>query len=117
MINARCSKVTCRTTNADMMACRKLARYLKQWNFEMNPYYPGVQNTMVMNKHLTLLVHIDDVVLTYEMANEVMDQIKLLDKVHGKNDPLNATCSKLYEGFGMTIDYRKGVQPSHSMML
>ena len=95
--HARCSKKRCGTTNTALIAHKKLARYLKQWNFETNPCDPFLWNAMAMNKQLTLLFHADDVMLTHEMANGVTDQIKLLDEVHGENDPLNVTRSKLHE--------------------
>ena len=43
---------------------------------------------------------------THEMSSVVLEQIKLLDEVHGKNDPLTATRGKIHEHLGMTIDFR-----------
>ena len=36
-IYSKCSKIIYGTINAALMACRKLARYLKQWDFDINP--------------------------------------------------------------------------------
>ena len=94
------------TINAALMAYRKLARYLKKWNFEMNPWDPCVWNALVEGKQLTLLFHIDDVMLTHVLHNAVKECIKRLDDVCGKNDPLTVTRGKIHENLGMTIDFR-----------
>jgi len=44
------------------MAYKKLAKILRSWGLEMNPYDPCVWNRMVMGKQLTLMFHIDDVI-------------------------------------------------------
>ena len=89
------------------MAYRKLAWYLKQWGYEMNPYDPCVWNAVVMGKQITLLFHIDDVLLTHELANVVSEHIKLLDEVYGQKDLLTMTRGKVHEYLGMTIDFRQ----------
>ena len=50
---------------------------------------------MVFRQKITLLFHVDDVLLTHKSANIVTDHIKMLDRVHGQKDPLNVTREKV----------------------
>ena len=62
---------------------------------------------MVLRTQLTLMFHIDDVIMTHVFNNVVTDHIKLLDEKHGRNDPLSVTRRKSHEYLGMTLDFRK----------
>ena len=107
VICAKCSKIIYGTINAALMAYRKLARCLKEWGFEMNPYDPCVWNAIVEGEQTTLLFHVDDVLLTHKMASVVTEYIKRLDSTCGQNDPLAVTRGKIHEYLGMTLDFRR----------
>ena len=66
--------------NTALMAFKKLARYLKSWGYDMNPYNPCVWNKVVLGSQLTLLFHIDDMLMTHALASVVTEYIKLLDE-------------------------------------
>ena len=63
-------------------------------------------NTIVIGKQLKLLLYIDHAILIYAIANAVLDYIKLLDGVYGKNNLLTVIQGKIYKCLRMTIDFR-----------
>ena len=62
---------------------------------------------MVLEKQLTILFHIDDVMMRHKSTCIITDYIKLLDQKYGSNDPLIVTRRKIYEYLGMTLDFRQ----------
>ena len=58
---------------------------------------------MINEKHLTVIFHMDD--LTHLRSNNFTDHTKLLDEVHGSQDPLTVTRGKAHEHIVMTIDF------------
>ena len=70
------TKVTHGAMSAALMVRNKLAIFLKEWVFEMNPYDPFLQNVMIMKKKLPLLFHADDVMMAHSLSQVVTDQIK-----------------------------------------
>ena len=77
----------------------------------MNPYEPCAWNKMIQGTQLTVLFHIDDLMISHKLPQVVTEQIKLLDEVYGKHDPLTVTRGKIHEYLGITIDFslKRGV--------
>ena len=96
----------CGKMNAALMAHKKLARHLKRCGYEMNPYDPCVWNKMVLIKQLTLLFHVDDVLMNHESTRVITDHVKFLDQECGSNDPLTVTRGKVHECLGVTLNFR-----------
>ena len=59
-----------------------------------------------MGKQITLLFHIDDILLTHALPNIVSKHIKLLNGVHSQNNLLTVTRGKVHEHLGTIIDFR-----------
>ena len=60
-----------------------------------------------MKKQLTLLFHIDDLLLSHGKSHAVTNYIKLLDAACVKNDLLTMTRGKLHEHLVATLDFRE----------
>ena len=60
---------------------------------------------MVENSQLTVMFHVDNLIIACKMLNIVIDLIKLLDSVYGTQDPLTVTRRKVYEYLGITINF------------
>ena len=104
--HALCEKITHGTLNDVLMACKKLTRMLRSWGLEMNPHDPYAWNKIVMKKQLTLIFHIDDVMLNHLYPQVVTKHVKRLDGIHGQKDSLTVNIGLVYECLGMTIDFR-----------
>ena len=91
----KCNKIIYGTTNAALMAYRKLVRHLKKWNYVMTPCDSCAWNAEVLGGQITLLFHINNVLLTHAMGDIVTEHIKLLDKAHSINDLLTVTRGKV----------------------
>jgi len=59
---------------------------------------------MIEEKQMTVLFHIDDLMLAYLMPYIVTELIRLLDRVYGSQDPLTVTRGKIHKYLGITID-------------
>jgi len=105
VIYAICDHTIYGTLNAALLSYKKLARAFKEWELVMNPYDPCVWNVYVNKKQLTIIFHVDDLMLAHVMPVVVTEHIKLLDGVYGTNDPLTVTRGKVHEFVGMTIDF------------
>ena len=57
----------------------------------MNPYNLCVWNVYVKGKQLTILFHIDDLMISYVSSEVVMKYIKLLERKYGSKDLLIIT--------------------------
>ena len=66
---------------------------------------------MIEEKQMTVLFHIDDLMLAHLMPHIVTELIRLLDGVYGSQDPLTVTRGKIHEYLGITIDFslKRGV--------
>ena len=106
IVYVRATKIIYGTVKAAIKAYKKLARYLKSWGLEMNPYDPCVWNKLVDGNQLTLMFHIDDILLMHLLSQVVTEYIKKLDSRYSKNNPLIVTRGKLHEYLGMTLDFR-----------
>ena len=93
------------TVKAVLKAYKKLAKYLRSWGLEMNLYDPCTWNKIVDGEQLSLIFHIDDILLSHFSASVVTEHIKLLDGAYGTIDPLTMTRGKQHEYLGMTLDF------------
>jgi len=100
-----CKKAIYGTMNAALLAYKKLAKLFKVWGFVMNPYDPCVWNKEVRKFQLSILFHIDDLLISHRHPEVVMLFIKKLEKECGVKDPLTVTRGKLHEYLGMTVDF------------
>ena len=71
----------------------------------MNPYDPYVWNTCAKGKQLTILFHIDDLMMPYVSSEVVTKYIRLLEGEYSSKDLLTITWEKRYEYLGITIDF------------
>ena len=71
----------------------------------MNLCEPCAWNTIIENKQLATLFHLDDLMMAHMHLGVVAEHIKLLDSVHRANDPLTITRGKVHEFLGITIDF------------
>ena len=95
--------------NAALLAYKKLAKLFKEWSFVMNPYDPCVWNKMVGKYQMTIMFHIDDLLISHMKPETVTLYIKKLEQEYGKRDPLTITRGLVHEYLGMTFDFiRKG---------
>ena len=101
-----CSKAIYGTMNAALLAYKKLAKLFLVWGFVMNPYDPCVWNIMVGRDQMTIMFHIDDLLMSHKKAEIVTRYIKLLTEEYGKRDPLTVTRGLVHEYLGMTFDLR-----------
>jgi len=60
-----CNKAIYGTTNAALLAYRKLAKLFKSWGLIMNSYDPCFWNKDVNGEQLTIMFHIDDLLLAH----------------------------------------------------
>ena len=74
----------------------------------MNPYDPCVWNAVVKGKQITIMHHIDDLLMSHVNARVVTEFIAKLEREYGKRDPLTVLRGKVHEYLGMTIDFRTG---------
>ena len=101
-----CSKAIYGTMNAALLAYKKLAQLFRDWGFVMNLYDPCVWNLMVGTHQMTIMFHIDDLLMSHRRADVVTKYIKLLEQQYGKRDPLTVTRGLIHEYLGMTFDLR-----------
>ena len=60
-----CKKAIHGTMNAALLAYKKLAKLFKVWGFVMNPYDPCVCNKKLRKFQLSILFHIDDLMISH----------------------------------------------------
>ena len=61
----------------------------------------------VSGKQLTVMFHVDDVMLIHLLPQVVTEYVKKLDSVYGQKDPLVVTHRKVHEYLGITLDFRE----------
>jgi hypothetical protein len=110
VIYVLCKKAIYGTMNAALLAYKKLAKLFREWGFKMNPYDPCVWNKIVNGKQLTILFHIDDLMMSHKSPNIVTLYIRKLEREYATRDPLTVTRGKVHEYLGMTVDFRKKLQ-------
>ena len=60
----------------------------------MNTYGPSTWKVQVDTKKLTLMLNVDDMLLSHIKAKIVIECIKMLDRMYGLVDPLTETRGK-----------------------
>ena len=98
-------KVIYGNVKAALKTYKKLAGELKKMELTMNPYDPCVWNKDVDGKQLTVMFHIDDLLITHESDKVVTEFIEKLKGIYGQRDPLNVTRGKFHEYLGMSLDF------------
>jgi hypothetical protein len=114
VIYVLCKKAIYGTMNAALLAYKKLAKLFREWGFKMNPYDPCVWNKMVNGKQITIIFHIDDLMMSHKSPNIVTLYIRKLEKEYARRDPLTVMRGKLHEYLGMTVDFRVAKQVTFS---
>jgi len=91
--------------NAALLAYKKLAKLFQVWGFVMNPYNPCAWNKKIRKFQLSIIFHIDDLLISHRYADVVSLFIKKLEKEYSVKDPLTVTRGKLHEYLEMTVDF------------
>ena len=94
------------TMNAALLVYKKLAKLFLEWGFVMNPYDPCVWNKMVDGKQMTIMFHIDNLVMTHKLLHIVTLSIKKLKQQYVTREPLTVTKGLVQDYLGMTFDLR-----------
>jgi len=68
-----CNKAIYGTINAALLVYRKLAKLFKSWGLIMNPYDPWVWNKDVNGEQLTIMFHIDYLLLAHVQASIITE--------------------------------------------
>ena len=84
VIYVMCNKVTYGTMNAALLAYKKLANLLTDWGFVINPCDPCVWNKMIGKYQITIMFHIDDLLMSHVRAEIVTKYIEMLEEEYGK---------------------------------
>ena len=103
----KCDRAIYGTMNAALLAYKKLAKLFGEWDFVMNPYDPCVWNKPIGKHQMTIMFHIDDLLMAHMHPHIVTLFIKKLEHVYGKRDPLTITRGLVHEYLGMTFDLRE----------
>ena len=69
VLYVRCDKAIYGTMNAALLAYKKLAKLFTEWGFVMNPYDPCVWNKMVGNHQMSIMFHIDDLLMAHKKSH------------------------------------------------
>ena len=107
VLYVKCDRAIYGTMNAALLAYKKLAKLFAGWGFVMNPYDPCVWNKMVGKGQMTIMFHIDDLLMAHKHSHIVTLFIKKLEQVYGKRDPLTVMRGLVHEYLGMTFDLRE----------
>ena len=90
--------------NAALLAYKKLAKLFCEWGSVMNPYDPCVWNKMVGGKQMTIMFHIDDLLMAHLLPHIVTLFIKKLEREYATQDPLTVTRGLIHDYLGVTFD-------------
>ena len=71
----------------------------------MNTCDPCVWNVKEIEKQLTLLFHVDNLLLARVQPQAITNHVNLLDNLCGEKDLLTVTRGKMNECLGMTLDF------------
>ena len=71
----------------------------------MNLCDPCVWNRIDGDNQMTIMFHINDLMLCHVDSSITTKYIKLLDNIYGSKDPLTMTRGKIDKYLGMTIDF------------
>ena len=98
-------KGVCSTMSSALLAHKKLAKAFNSWVFAMNPYDPCVWNKMKLSKQITIMFHMDNLIMSHESSIIVAKHIDLLGVEFRAKDPLTEIRCKTHECLGMIIDF------------
>ena len=91
--------------NSVLLTYKKLAKEFRDWRLVMNLYDLYIQNSYINKQQLTILFHINNLMLIYLSSIMVTEYIKLLDKVYRTKDLLVIIREKVYEYLRIIIDF------------
>ena len=98
-------KVIYRILKAVLKTYKIFAKILRGLGMTINPHDLYVQNQIVNEGQITLMFHIDNILLTHINSSVVTTYIKKLDEVYGLIDLLSVTRGKYYEYLGITLNF------------
>ena len=101
-----CKKATYGTMNAALLACKKLAKLLAEWELAMSPYGPCARSKMAGNNQLAVMLHTGGLLVSCVCAAAVTHLIESLKEEYGSKDPLAAARGKVRECLGMATGFR-----------
>ena len=89
---------------------KKFVKTLKGTTFQLNPYYPCVENCLVKDKHQTICFHVDnyklihqDSEVNYQCINRVRDEHEsVFEYGYGK---MKVSQEKVHDYLGMNLYY------------
>ena len=121
-VNRKANRAIYRTLNAAILAWKNLTKFLvEELDFRVNNYNRCVANKMIKGKQCTIALHVDNLKLLHIDPEGMTDILKkLYDKygkevVNGKEMKITATCGKVHEYLGMTINFLKPNKVMFSM--
>ena len=91
ILHVLCNKTMHGILNTALMVNKKLTKALKECQVVMNPSNPCAWNVEEIKKQLTLLFHVDGVLLAHAHPQAITKCMKLLDNLHGEKYPLVVT--------------------------
>ena len=100
-----CNKAIYGTMNAALLAYRKLAKLFKSWGLIMSPNDPCVWNKDVNGEQLTIMLHIDDLLLAHLEASIITEFNRKLDREYATHKPLTVTRGLTHEYLGQSLDF------------
>ena len=106
VIYVSCDKAIYGTMNAALLAYKKLVKLFLEWGFVMNPYDLCVWNKMVGGKQMSIMFHIDDLLMSHKHPHIVTLFINKLEQQYATREPLTVTRGLIHEYLGVTFDLR-----------
>ena len=91
MPHAACDKAVCRALNVALLSFKKLDQVLRRSGLLMNPCDPCAWNHMVDGLKLTMLFHIDDLLLPHAGPEIATHCVMKLDVTRDSKDSLTVT--------------------------
>ena len=77
---------------------------MKDWEFEINPYYWFIKR-IINSKYRTIVWHIDDIKISHVDPEVLPAKTTKIEEVSGKEDPLNTIHGKVNKYLDTTLDY------------
>jgi hypothetical protein len=94
------------TLHASLLFWKDLSKNLTDRGFVINPYDWCVANKTINRKQCTVLWHVDDIKVSHEDPDVVMQVLSMFEGVYGSKDaPLTITRGKIHDYLGMKIDF------------
>lgn len=93
------------TLHAACLFWEKLSGKLVEWGFEINLYGRCVANKVVNGKMLTVVWHMDDLIISHVDKAIVDKFVADMEEKFGKEAPLNVSQGSVHDYLGMKLDY------------